>query len=162
MKKIVGDIEPVPSKRIFYSIIVDYDLNRAVCELVDNALDQWTKAGKRSKLIVSMDFDLNQQTIRIIDTAGGVKKSDLEILVGPGLTSNEPEEHTIGIFGVGTKRAVVALAQDVKVRSRHKNGPTHLIEFDETWLEQESWKLNVYSVDAIEPRTTQIDLSRLR
>jgi hypothetical protein len=162
LKKNVGTIEPVPSKRIFYSIIVDYDLNRAICELIDNALDQWTKAGRRSKLAVSLNFDLNQQTIAIIDDAGGVKKAQLEILVGPGLTSNEPEEHTIGIFGVGTKRAVVALAQDVQIRSRHKSGETFLIEFDETWLQDESWRLDVFSVDPIDPGTTRIDLSRLR
>lgn len=162
MKEFLKDIEPVPSKRIFYSIIVDYDLNRAICELIDNALDQWVKGGKDSQLAVSIDFRLGQQTARITDNAGGVEESDLEILVGPGLTSNEPEEHTIGIFGVGTKRAVVALAEDVEIRSRHRDGPTRLIEFDKTWLQDESWKLPLYATDEIPAGTTQIDLSRLR
>ncbi len=162
MKKFLKDIEPVPSKRIFYSIIADYDLSRATCELIDNALDQWVKGGKRSQLAISIDFRLDQQTATITDNAGGVDESDLEILVGPGLTSNEPEDHTIGIFGVGTKRAVVALAQYVQIRSRYKGGQTHLIEFDETWLRDASWKLPVYVTDEIAAGTTQIDLSRLR
>ena len=116
MKKPIAEIEPIPSKRIFYSIIADYNLNRAVCELIDNAIDQWTKKNRGSRLNVNLRFDLSQQTVRITDDAGGVAKDGLEILVGPGLTSNKPEEPTIGLFGVGTKRAVVALAEDVKIR----------------------------------------------
>jgi hypothetical protein len=32
---------------------------------------------------------------------------------------------TIGIFGVGTKRAVVALAQHVRIRTRRGNGKSN-------------------------------------
>lgn len=39
VKKQVGTIEAIPSKRLFLSIIADYDLNRSICELVDNAPD---------------------------------------------------------------------------------------------------------------------------
>jgi len=162
MKEIVGEIEPIPNKRIFYSIIADYNLSRAVCELVDNALDQWTKSGRKADLTVEMDFDLGQQTIRVVDNAGGVLKDDLEILVGPGLTTNAPEDTTIGIFGVGTKRAVVALAEDVEIRSRRGSSQTYQIEFNDSWLKDDSWKLPVYQVDAIDPSSTEIDLSRLR
>jgi hypothetical protein len=39
MKNQVGTVDAIPSKRVFLSIIADYDLNRSVCELIDNALD---------------------------------------------------------------------------------------------------------------------------
>src|SRR2546428_12934014 len=105
MKRFLKDIEPVPSKRIFYSIIADYDLSRATCELIDNALDQWVKGGKRSQPAISIDFRLDQQAATITDNAGGVDESDSDIRVGPGLTSNEPEDQTIRIFRVRAKRA---------------------------------------------------------
>ena len=35
MKKQVGKLNAVPSKRLFLSIIADYDLNKSVCELIE-------------------------------------------------------------------------------------------------------------------------------
>lgn len=39
-EKEVYRIDAVPSKRLFLSIIADYDLNRLICELIDNALER--------------------------------------------------------------------------------------------------------------------------
>lgn len=36
MKKEVDRVSAIPSKRLFWSIIADYDLNLSICELVDN------------------------------------------------------------------------------------------------------------------------------
>ena len=67
-------------------------------------------------------------------------------------------ERTIGIFGVGTKRAVVALAQEVRIRTR-QGAATYLIEFDDAWLkDSEDWHLPVYEVPAISPGSTHIEL----
>lgn len=162
VKKEVDKIDAVPSKRLFLSIIADYDLNRSICELVDNALDIWVKSGKSKPVNIQIDIDKNQQTICIRDSAGGVRKDDMRVIVGPGQTSNLPSDEVIGIFGVGTKRAVVALAQDVKITTRHGRDTTYQVEFDDDWLQTESWELPVYEVDDITEGTTIIDLQRLR
>lgn len=162
MKKEVDKIDAVPSKRLFLSIIADYDLNRSISELIDNALDIWVKNGKSDLISVDVELDNTQQTIRFSDNAGGVKKSELSYIVGPGQTSNVPEDETIGIFGVGTKRAVVALAQDIRITTRQGKDKTHRVEFDDNWLENESWLLPVYEVDNIQEGTTLIELQRLR
>jgi sensor histidine kinase regulating citrate/malate metabolism len=124
MKKEVDMVNAVPSKRLFLSIIADYNLNRSICELVDNAIDIWIKSEEKKSIEIKVDLDLNQQTIFISDNSGGVKKSDLHLIVGPGQTSNLSADETIGIFGVGTKRAVVALAQDIKITTRYKRNKT--------------------------------------
>ena len=163
MKKEVGTIDAMPSKRLYLSIIADYDLNRSICELIDNALDIWIKAGKINPLKVQIDFDKNQQTICISDNAGGVKKDNLRVIVGPGHTTNEPTDEVIGIFGVGAKRAVVALAQDIKITTRYGKDKTYLLEFDDSWLKtDEKWILNLYEVDDIAEGTTKIELQKLR
>lgn len=113
MKISAGTINAIPNKRIFLSIIADYDLRRAICELVDNPLDNWTKRGKKRALKISITLNVQQQTIQVEDDSGGIPESALELIVSPGATSNTIDDNTIGIFGVGTKRAVVALAQDV-------------------------------------------------
>lgn len=163
MKKDVGTINAIPSKRLFLSIIADYDLNRSICELIDNALDIWVKDGKSGLLRIQIDFDKNQQTLCISDNAGGVKKDDLSVIVGPGQTTNQPTDEVIGIFGVGAKRAVVALAQDIKITTRHGKDKTYLVEFDDSWLRtDDEWILNLFEVDEIAEGTTIIELQKLR
>ena len=63
----------IPLKQIYLSIIADYDLNKAICELIDNALDIWTSDGHAHPLEVRIDFDKDQQQIDIVDNAGGIE-----------------------------------------------------------------------------------------
>ena len=143
MKKEVDRLNATPSKRLFLSIIADYDLNRSICELVDNGLDVWVRGGKARDITIKIVLDEGQQTITIEDDAGGLAKSELQYIVGPGQTGTNPSMETIGIFGVGTKRAVVALAQDIKIKTRYGKQSTYQIEFDEDWLKDDDWELPV-------------------
>lgn len=129
---------------------------------MDNGLDVWVR-GKRAKAI-SINITLNQaqQTITVEDNAGGLPKSDLRYIVGPGETGTNPTDATIGMFGVGTKRAVVALAQDVRITTRFRKERTHQIDFDDGWLNDDNWELPVYEVDQIPEGNTVVALQRLR
>ncbi|MHB8084837.1 MAG: ATP-binding protein [Dehalococcoidia bacterium] len=162
MRKQVGEVSALPSKRIYYSIIADYELNRSICELIDNALDLWVLGGKSALLKINIDMNVQQQVIEVSDNAGGVSGQKLSLLLAPGETSNRPEDETIGIFGVGTKRAVVALAQEVTITTRHNSGNTCEVTFDDRWLETADWQLPYYEVDPINPGMTRIMLQRLR
>src|SRR6266566_4884218 len=144
MKNQIDELDATPSKRLFLSIIADYDLNRSICELVDNALDVWVRGSRSAKVTISIQLDTRQQTIVVQDDAGGLPRSDLRYIVGPGETGTQPTDETIGIFGVGTKRAVVALAQDVKITTRFPKEKTYQIDFDDKWLEDNDWELPVY------------------
>lgn len=165
MKKYVGIADAIPSKRLYLSIISDYDLHKSICELIDNALDIWKLSNMSDSQHVSINIqlDVEQQTIYVQDNAGGIPQKDLSLIVSPGRTSNEPNHEIIGIFGVGSKRAVVALAQDIKIYSREAQKKTYLIEFDNEWIQDdEEWNLPIYQTDNIEESTTIIKLSSLR
>lgn len=162
MKKQAQILDATPPKEIYRSIIVDYDIKLGICELVDNAIDIWSKTDFKKKLAININLDLNQQKITITDNAGGIKEEDILLFISPGRTGNTATEETIGIFGVGSKRAVVALAQNIKMTTRRSNQKTFQIEFDENWLEDDSWDLPVYEVSNIEPNTTTIELLGLR
>src|SRR5258708_6010819 len=88
MKKETDRIDATPSKRLFLSIIADYDLNRSICELVDNALDLWVRGGMTKTITVTVILDKRQQTIKVEDDAGGLAKSELRYVVGPGQTAS--------------------------------------------------------------------------
>jgi len=156
-------LNATPEKRIFLSIISEYDLKRSVCELIDNAIDLWSK-NKRADLVVTIDADARQQTISIEDNAGGIEESKLDHVISPGKTSNEVHDDVIGYFGVGSKRAVVALAQDIAIHSRFEHDKAYVVRFGEHWINEDpDWHLPYgESTKKVPPYTTIVELSRLR
>lgn len=162
MKAALKPIDATPSKRLYLSIIADYDVNKAICELIDNALDIWVLSGRKANLKVEILLDKNQQRIQVVDNAGGIEKEDLHLVVAPGFTGNPEHQEIIGIFGVGTKRAVVALAQEVRIRTRRK-AETYQVEFNDDWIkDSDDWNLPAFRVDNIRRGTTEIELTKLR
>jgi hypothetical protein len=113
----LGPIDGTPEKRVFLSIIADYDLKTGLCELVDNALDLWLLGGRKQPLNIDVLLDTDRQLISVHDDAGGVRERDLHFLIAPGGSRNDPDAEVIGIFGVGSKRAGIALGERVEIRT---------------------------------------------
>lgn len=162
MKREVKTLDGTPSKRSFWAIINDYELQTSICELIDNALDLYLKGKQLTPVAIRIDLDIERQIIRIEDTAGGVPEVDLELLIKPGGTTNDRDQEVIGIFGVGSKRAVIALAEDVTIFTRYGMESTFRIDIDNDWLEDESWHIPAYKTDPIPEKTTIIELRKLR
>jgi len=156
-------LDATPDKRVMLSIISEYDLNRSVCELIDNAIDLWSQK-KRTDLKVTILADERQQSFSIEDNAGGIQESMLDHVVSPGKTTNDSHDDVIGYFGVGSKRAVVALAQDIGIFSRFEHDKPYVVKFDEHWItEDPDWHLSYFeSPTQLKPYTTRVELSRLR
>lgn len=152
-----------PSKRIYQSIIADYDLNRSICELIDNALDAWKQNRQNVSLCIQLTLNTDQQSIRIEDDAGGVPYANLKSLVSPGDSRNQAEDITIGYFGVGSKRAAVALAMDISITTREVGEGGFRVRYDEEWLvTEDDWNIAIYRVDGAPEGSTIIELNRLR
>lgn len=77
MKKEVEQLDATPSKRLFLSIIADYDLNRSICELVDNGLDVWVRGGKARDISIQITLDKIQQSITVEDDVGEPENGDM-------------------------------------------------------------------------------------
>jgi hypothetical protein len=155
-------LNATPQKGIYQSIIADYGLETSVSELVDNAIDVWIRRGKKTKLTIHVVLDLVQKTITVSDNAGGIPERELYAIISPGASLNTSDDQTIGIFGVGSKRAVVALAQDIEVRTHFKGEDTHLIRYNEEWLSSHDWQLPYFRASNIPTGTTIIELKKLR
>src|SRR5438552_3952333 len=124
----MGMIDGTPVKRMFWSIISDYDLKTGICELVDNALDLWMQGQRQQPLKITIHLDVDRQLISVTDNAGGLEQQDLPLLAVPGGSRNDPEAELIGIFGVGGKRAAVALGEQVEIRTRFRSERTFEID----------------------------------
>jgi hypothetical protein len=163
IKKEQDLINAVPSKRLYRSIIADYGLNTAIAELIDNVIDSRRRRKFQREVVIDLYIDLEDQTIFLSDDAGGIKEVDLAKLVTPGASHNDGENSTIGIFGVGSKRAAVALAREIRISTRFANEPkTYQIEYNDEWLATEDWHIPYYEVESIKQNTTSILLTRLR
>jgi Histidine kinase-, DNA gyrase B-, and HSP90-like ATPase len=156
------NIDATPSKRIYLSVIADYDLKLAICELIDNSIDSWHRNGKPVELRIEVDIDERQNTIRVQDNAGGIKESEIRLVISPGESKTNDDDETIGIFGVGSKRAAVALSQFIRISSRFENEKTLLVQYDDEWLKKEDWNIAVFEVENINYSSTIIELQKLR
>jgi hypothetical protein len=157
-------IDGTPEKRFFLSLISDYDLKAGLCELVDNAIDFWRRDGDgQGKLVVQVDLDAGRQILRVSDNAGGVREKDVRLLIAPGATGNVSKKDVIGIFGVGGKRAAVAVGERVEIRTRYKKEKSLQIDLTTEWLQAPGeWKLPVYEVPDLPSGCTVVDVSWLR
>lgn len=163
MKEFVNTVSAIPSKRLYQGIIADYDVSKSICELIDNGLDVWVRSGRTRDVTIKVFLDEHQKTICVEDDAGGVPEANLSVIVGPGQTGSAKSDEIIGFFGVGTKRAMVALAQDIRVTTRFGKGRTLRLEFDDPWIEDEStWEVPYYEVDPVPDGTTRVELFKLR
>lgn len=161
-KKEASVVDGTPEKRLFLSIISDYGLKTGICELVDNALDLWIAGTRISDLHIEVTLDSSRQLIAVRDNAGGVKKDYLRFLVAPGASGNELGDNVIGIFGVGGKRAGVALGERVEIRTRYKKEKTFQIDITNDWLGSPDWHLNTYEIPNIPAGTTEVSISHMR
>ena len=131
-------------------------------ELIDNAIDLFMSGDQRDVMTVDVNMDTDQQAITIVDNAGGVGRGDLRYLIAPGASKNPVEGETIGIFGVGSKRAVVALAEHVIIKTCQKHGRSYQLDISNDWMESSDWQLPAYEIPAITPGTTRIECAKLR
>ena len=158
----IPSIDGTPVKRVILSIISDYDLKTGLCELVDNAIDQWSDRNYSGDLMVELTLEVDRQLISVRDNAGGVSVHDLHLLISPGRSRNDPTAELIGIFGVGGKRSVIALAEQTEIRTRFRDQQTHELDITPSWIASEEWLLPAYAVPNIDPNTTVVSLSHLR
>jgi hypothetical protein len=161
-KSALMTIDGTPKKRLFLSIISDYDLKTGLCELIDNALDFWMSNGMKSQLKVSVVLDSDRQFIQVHDNAGGVSEDQIELLIAPGASRNEMGDALIGVFGVGGKRAGIALGELVEIQTRHKKGKSIQVDLTKEWIESPSWDIDIYEVPEIDPGSTTVNISKVR
>ncbi len=161
-KSLLTTVDGTPKKRLFLSIISDYDLKTGVCELVDNALDLWVGQGRKANLTIDVTLDADRQLIKVRDNAGGIDANQAELLIAPGASRNDVGEALIGIFGVGGKRAGIALGELIEIQTRSHKGTSIQVDLTKDWIESPNWDLDVFEIPEIDPGTTDVEISKVR
>ncbi|WP_347303674.1 ATP-binding protein [Croceibacterium sp. TMG7-5b_MA50] len=163
---LLGKAEANPTKSFFVRMITrDIALEDCILDLVDNSIDgAWSLEGGRP-IGLNQAADLSKYEIKIIanegcfsvsDNCGGMTLKDAEeyaFTFGRKETS-EREDFSIGVYGIGMKRAVFKLGENIEITSTWADGSAlsaFRVSIDvNQWLspaKAKEWDFPIYSAD---------------
>lgn len=143
-----------PTKRFFVSMLTrDIELRDAILDLVDNCVDGATRQLK-GKLRGEKPYDgyfarlsLSATSFDIADNCGGIPQAaikDAFLLGRPKVEQNIP---TIGMYGIGMKRAIFKIGEEAAVESFAADGAFQ-VSYTRDWLnpENDEWDLPIEKI----------------
>jgi hypothetical protein len=167
-------ISVIPLKAFFvYTLTKDIELQYAILDLLDNCVDGITRVIEEKPALKEKEkpFDdfwakisFDSEKFRIEDNCGGIPK-ELAITYAFKLGRKLPEDldfSSIGMYGIGMKRALFKMGRSIYVRSQNKGWAFELLIPSE-WLDSdENWDLYLKEVSPSPgPDGTIIEVSEL-
>lgn len=143
-----------PTKRFFVRMLTrDIDLDDAILDLLDNCVDGILRDLRGKKLKGAQPYrgykaKLTATTDRfeIEDNCGGIPRSvaiNSAFMLGRPDSDRDDDLETVGMYGIGMKRAIFKMGRRATVASRHRNS-RYKVEIPPVWLDDETnWKLNL-------------------
>jgi len=135
-----------PTKRFFVSMLTrDISLSDAILDLVDNSLDGALRlAGGRaadySRHKIAIECD--ESHFKIEDDCGGIPREVAKnYAFKMGREADDERDvttETIGMYGVGMKRAIFKMGKDSIVRTLHAEDAFE-VPISSAWLEAKGW-----------------------
>lgn len=162
-----------PNKNFFVHMLTrDIELGDAILDLLDNCVDGIVRSvgaalpGDKPYARYFAKITLSPTVFMIEDNCGGIP---LDLAKTKAFHMGRPPGHhdsaaTVGMYGIGMKRAIFKIGQQCKVRSRNGKDAFE-VEISKAWLNQPSnWDLPISRLDPreISQAGTSIHISELR
>ena len=138
-----------PEKQFFVSMLTrDIDLGDAILDLIDNCLDGVLRLAKDqnckpkySEHFISITFSENEFVIK--DNCGGIPRvvaREYAFKMGRGKKDDKHLTHgSIGMYGVGMKRAIFKMGKSASVKTMHGNDCFE-VSYTPDWLDKPKWE----------------------
>lgn len=160
-----------PSKQFFVSMLTrDIELSDAILDLVDNSLDGALRLGADTHGYESyiIEVTVNKDEFRISDNCGGIPRETAAryaFRMGRESGDSRDSEHaTIGMYGIGMKRALFKMGNQATVDTNH-NGDRFLVRITPQWIASTDWAPIPFEVpnpnDGEQPIGTTISVQNL-
>ena len=142
-----------PTKRFFVSMLTrDIQLTDAILDLIDNCVDGATRQLK-GKIRQQRPYDgykaeltLSSKSFDISDNCGGIPDNLVKdaFLLGRPKVDKDKNIPTIGVYGIGMKRAIFKIGEEAAVESYSQDG-AFSVAYDRAWLnpENDEWELPI-------------------
>jgi hypothetical protein len=165
-------VDASPNKSFFVSMLTrDIELQDAILDLLDNCIDGIVRSldgaidGDRPYAGYYAHIKVSRSRFEILDNCGGIP---IEIARKKAfMMGRPPGEHdeiaTVGMYGIGMKRAIFKMGTSCVVRSEH-NGVGFSVSITPKWMnDPNDWKLPISPLPAGSvTEGTQIVIDRLR
>lgn len=163
----IGVASGKPKKTFFVRMITrDITLQDCILDLIDNSVDgAWQQEGSRP-ISLDQDVDLSAYQIDITltedrfvikDNCGGIDQAAAENYAftfgredqDETAIEEQHEDFSIGVYGIGLKRAAFKIGRDIVVKSTYRSGeqmkafavPINVSD----WLDQNEWDFPIIS-----------------
>lgn len=136
-----------PTKRFFVSMLTrDINLADAILDLLDNCLDGALRLANGGNVDYSQYFvkiELAADHFSIEDNCGGIPREiakNYAFKMGREPDDDrDSEAETIGMYGVGMKRAIFKMGREALVRTRYDDD-TFEVPITSAWLDAKGWE----------------------
>ncbi len=143
-----------PTKEFFVEMLTrDIELNDAILDLLDNCLDGVIRASKNCSNLGKArkyesfwaEINISSTNFSIRDNCGGIPRDTAEnyaFRMGRSSLSNN-NDPTIGIYGIGMKRAIFKIGQEAIVHTKNNNKKYSVI-IDKGWAsDNDNWNFPI-------------------
>lgn len=162
----------MPTKQFFVSMFTrDISLADAILDLVDNCLDGALRLSHGGNVDYSRHYvsiSLSSELFTIEDNCGGIprevaKNYAFKMGRDPG-DKRDFENETIGMYGVGMKRAIFKMGREARVSTLHEDDG-FVVPITSDWLDKQDWDplpiIDMEEADRIEEPGTRIRVQGL-
>lgn len=166
-------VQLVPAKRFFVEMLTrDIELVDAILDLVDNCLDGAMRilGGDNSGHTPYEGFEVyisfDERHFRISDNCGGIPRQvalESAFRMGRHDSDRDKDLPTVGVYGIGMKRAIFKMGEDAFVFCNTEKG-CYRVEISKDWMMDDSlWLLPLIDLDDCgEGYGTMIEVKQLR
>jgi len=156
-----NQINASPTKSFFVDMLTrDIELRDAILDLLDNSLDgvlrtqQVKKPNTKSRDLPYDGYEariwFGRDTFQISDNCGGISRDILQnyaFRLGRPDSIKDQNLATVGLYGIGMKRAIFKMGDSCTVTTRYKNTASE-VTISPKWLkDDDNWKLDFKEID---------------
>jgi hypothetical protein len=166
-----GPVKAHPVKSFFVTMLTrDITLEEAILDLLDNCVDGILRTyppGARAKKPYRgyhADIEFNQESFTITDNCGGIpwKLHEYAFRMGRDRDRAPDAPGSVGVYGIGMKRAIFKLGTQCLISTQHKND-RYEVEITADWLQDEDdWDIPVRRGKKLDDDGTTIYVTGLR
>lgn len=159
-----------PAKRFFVEMLTrDIELADAILDLLDNCIDGALRSGSKDPKLPYKGcqalIDLKPTYFRIEDNCGGIPRDLAEehaFRFGRKDRGRDQDLATVGVYGIGMKRAIFKLGTNCTIESRHGEDKFSVI-IDKNWIDDDDkWDLELSdTAPSLKVAGTKIDIDQL-
>lgn len=157
-----------PTKRFFVEMITrDISMEDAILDLIDNSIDSFIRTrginlraanlletdapvltGKNGMPILGrVTVELSPKRFRIEDNTGGITRKKAQEEVFRFGAPGDRDHPSLGVYGIGLKRAIFKLGQNIKITSRTPDEGFEIRLDAKAWEKLDDWTIPIKFID---------------